>query len=95
MTEEKSDPAQLGFDLGESEEPRCEVYTLDDIRSDLREMIADAKIIGADNLWSGQEHRYQKAVFRELCRNLPDDEGQQISFAFFSEIERIEQLMAA
>lgn len=95
MTEDESDPAQLGLDLGEGHAPSCEIYSLDDIREDLRDMLAKARAIGPGNLWSGQEHRYQKAVFRELCRSLPEEEGEQLTFAFFEEIERIERLMAA
>lgn len=95
MTNDESNPAQLGLDLAESHLDSCEVYSLDDIRSDLREMLDKVRDIGAENMWSGQEHRYQKAVFRELCRNLPDPEGEQLSFVFFEEIDRIERLMAA
>lgn len=95
MTEDNYDTTQLGFDLGEQAESRADVYTIDDIRSDLRGMIAEAKAISASNLWSGQEHRFNKAVFRELCRSMSDEEGQQLAFAFFEQIERIEELLAA
>ncbi len=95
MTEDSSDTVQLGFDLGEQAESPADIYSLEDIRSDLKAMIAEARTISSGNLWSGQEHRFNKAVFRELCRSLPEDERKQLAFEFFEQIERIEELLAA
>lgn len=95
MNHKTSNPEQLGFDLTEDVSQQAGVYSLAAMRQDLREMLAAAKMVTHGNLWSGQEHRFNKAVFRELCRNLPEEEGAQLSFEFFEEIERIESLMAA
>jgi hypothetical protein len=40
-------------------------------------------------------YRYNKIVFPQMTRGLPDDERDQLCFAFFKELERIELLMAA
>jgi len=40
-------------------------------------------------------HRYNKLVFRRICRWLPDDEREQLCLKLFRELERIELLVAA
>lgn len=95
MSESISDPTQLGFDLGERPKSEGYVPNLVEIREDLAEILASARAVTADALWDRRTYRYNKVVFPQMSRWLPDDERQQLCFAFFHELERIELLMAA
>ena len=87
--------AQLGFDLGEKPSPKGYQPDLAEIREDLGAILQSAKEVTADALWDQRIYRYNKVVFPQMSRWLPDDERNQLCFAFFQELERIERLMAA
>ena len=95
MTKGKSGPAQLGFDLGEPPKTVGYVPNLAEIREDLGEILASARAVTADNMWDTRTYRYNKVVFPQMSRWLPDEERDQLCFEFFRELERIELLMAA
>lgn len=95
MPEDKSDPAQLGFDLSEQPKAAGYVPNLAEIREDLEEILASARAVTPDTIWDQRTYRYNKVVFPQMSRWLPDDERDQLCFELTREIERIEQLMAA
>ena len=95
MPEDQSEPAQLGFDLGEQPKAIGYVPNLAEIREDLDEILASARAVTEENLWDTRTYRYNKVVFPQMSRWLPDDERDQLCFEFFKELERIELLMAA
>lgn len=66
-----------------------------EVREDLLAMLASARNVTAHNLWDLRTYRYNKVVFPQMSRWLPDDERDQLCFEFFCELERIELLMAA
>ncbi len=69
--------------------------TADEIREDAAAILASARAVTADNLWDRRTYRYNKVVFPQMTRWLPDEERDQLCFEFFEELERIELLMAA
>ena len=85
---------QLGFDLGE-EKPVSYTPDPDEVRKELRAILASARAVTGDALWDQRTYRYNKVVFPQMSRWLPDDERDQLCFEFFRELERIELLMAA
>lgn len=87
-------PAQLGFDLGDKLRPSYEP-NLDEIRQDLAAMLDSARRVTAEEPWDDRTFRYNKVVFPQMSRWLPDDERNQLCFEFAREIERIELLLAA
>ena len=89
------DDEQLGFDLGDKPVSGAYEPNLDEIREDLREILDDARRVTADALWDERTYRYNKVVFPQMSRWLPEEEAAQLCFEFAREIERIEQLMAA
>jgi hypothetical protein len=96
MAEERHfGPAQLGFDLGDA--PKVQNYEPDreEVRGDLRAILESARAVTADSLWDQRTYSYNKVVFPQMSRWLPDEEAQQLCFEFFKELERIEMLMAA
>lgn len=95
MTDDRSDPAQLGFDLGAAPKKVGYQPNLSEIREDLQEILASARSVTAENLWDQRTYRYNKVVFPQMTYWLPDDERDQLCFEFFRELERIELLMAA
>lgn len=95
MNEEASDSEQLGFDLGDAPEPASEWPNPDHVREDALAILASARAVTADTLWDRRTFRYNKVVFPQMTRWLPDDEREQLCFEFFRELERIELLMAA
>jgi hypothetical protein len=95
MAEDKGGLGQLGFDLGEDRKPASYLPDLAEIRGDLDEILAAAKAVTADAVWDERTYRYNKVVFPQMSRWLPDDERNQLCFEFFRELERIELLMAA
>lgn len=86
---------QLGFDLGDKPGPATYEPDLDEIRSDLKAILDSARHVSAEDLWDERTYHYNKVVFPQMSRWLPDDEAAQLCFEFALEIERIEQLMAA
>ncbi|HWH22509.1 MAG TPA: hypothetical protein VNT25_04350 [Allosphingosinicella sp.] len=87
-------PAQLGFDLGDKA-PRTYEPDRDEIREDLTAILESARGVTAEAPWDELTFRYNKVVFPQMARWLPDDEASQLCFEFFKEIERIERLLAA
>ncbi len=91
-----SDTRQLGLGLGD---PNAEAVRIepdpDEVREDAQAILASARAVTADNLWDTRTYRYNKVVFPQMTRWLPDDERDQLCFEFFRELERIETLMAA
>lgn len=95
MHNDNSDPAQLGFDLGEKPSQESWLPDPDEIREDAQAILASARAVTAENMWDQRTYRYNKVVFPNMTRWLPDDEREQLCFEFFKELERIELLMAA
>ena len=87
--------AQLGFDLGEAVAPKSYVPDPAEIRGDLELILQSARSVTAGAVWDQRTYRYNKVVFPQMARWLPDDEAQQLCFTFFKELKRIEMLMAA
>ncbi|MCL4672508.1 MAG: hypothetical protein KJZ64_06145 [Sphingomonadaceae bacterium] len=96
MATDSTGPAQLRFGFAE-EKPTQESWlpNPDDVREDALAILASARAVTADNLWDQRTLRYNKVVFPNMTKWLPDDEREQLCFAFFREVERIELLMAA
>ena len=86
---------QLGFDLGD--DPKRASYEPDpnEVREDALAILASARAVTAENLWDQRTYRYNKVVFPQMTRWLPDAERDQLCFEFFRELERIELLLAA
>ncbi len=86
---------QLGFDLGDK--PTAGIYepNLEEIREDLHAILGAAREVTAESLWNERTYRYNKIIFPQMTRWLPDDEAAQLCFEFAREIARIEELMAA
>ena len=95
MHNDNSDPGQLGFDLGEKIESKSWEPDPDEVREDAQAILASARAVTAENMWDQRTYRYNKVVFPQMTRWLPDDERDQLCFEFFQELERIETLMAA
>lgn len=96
LNENYGDSGQLGFGFAE-EKPAAESWTPDpdEVREDAQAILAAARAVTADSLWDQRTYRYNKVVFPQMTRWLPDDERDQLCFEFFRELERIELLMAA
>lgn len=95
MNQETPNPEQLGFDLGEEPTRASEWPDPAEVREDALEMLATARAVTAETVWDRRTYRYNKVVFPQMTRWLPDDEREQLCFEFFKELERIELLMAA
>lgn len=89
------DDEQLGFDLGDKPASGAYEPNLDEIREDLHAILDEARGVTAEALWDERTYRYNKVVFPQMSRWLPEEEAAQLCFEFAREIERIEQLMAA
>jgi hypothetical protein len=91
-----SDSRQLGLGL---DNPNARAQRIepdpDEVREDALAILASARAVTADNLWDQRTYRYNKVVFPQMTKWLPDDERDQLCFEFFRELERIELLMAA
>lgn len=86
---------QFGFDLGEKPESGSYEPNLDEVREDLHAILTSARNATVHALWDERTLRYNKVVFPQAARWLPDEEAAQLCFAFHREVERIEALMAA
>ena len=95
MQNDNSDPAQLGFGFAEDKPAVSWEPDPDEVREDAQTILASARAVTADSLWDQRTYRYNKVVFPQMTRWLPDDERDQLCFEFFKELERIELLMAA
>lgn len=89
------DEEQIGFDLGDAPTGGGDEPNLAEIREDLAEILASARNVTALAPWDGRTYRYNKIVFPQMTRWLPDDEAAQLCFQFAREMERIELLLAA
>lgn len=67
----------------------------DEVRAELAEVLATARAAPDSAPWDRRTFAYHKVVFPQMARWLPDDERDQLCFAFARELERIELLMAA
>lgn len=94
---DQTDPpeGQFGFDLGEAPANASYQPNLAEIREDLAAILADARNVTVEAPWDHRTFRYNKVVFTQMSRWLPDEEAEQLCFEFAREIERIEQLLAA
>jgi hypothetical protein len=86
---------QLGFDLGDKAPFRSYAPDLAEIRQDLEAILDAARGVTPETPWDERTYRYNKVVFPQMTRWLPDDEAAQLCLAFDCEIARIETLMAA
>ena len=86
---------QFGFELGEA--PPNAVYSpnLAEIREDLDSILEMAKSAIDHAPWDARMMRYNKIIFLQMAKWLPDNEAEQYCFAFLAEYERIEGLLAA
>ncbi|HWH23122.1 MAG TPA: hypothetical protein VNT25_07545 [Allosphingosinicella sp.] len=89
------DEGQFGFDLGEKSLPRTYEPDPDEIREDLSAILDAARGVTAEALWDERTFRYNKVVFLQMARWLPDEEAAQLCFEFTRELGRIEALLAA
>lgn len=85
---------QLGFELG-GDQPTPGHLNLREIREDLEALLDEARLASAEGPWDIRALRYKRIVFLQLAKLLPPDEGEQLSFDFLGEYERIETLLAA
>ncbi|MDJ0642207.1 MAG: hypothetical protein QNJ15_05270 [Erythrobacter sp.] len=95
MHNDNSDPTQLGFGFDETGTKSSWEPDPDEVREDAHAMLKSARAVSAENMWDQRTYRYNKVVFPQMTRWLPDDERDQLCFEFFRELERIELLMAA
>lgn len=95
MQGKSSDMDEPRFDFGEAPAQRGYEPNLDEVREDLGIILDAARAVTADNLWDLRTYKYNKIVFPQMSKWLPDDEREQLCFEFFRELERIEVLMAA
>ena len=95
MDNQATGPAQLGFGFAEDKPAINWEPDPADVREDALAILASARAVTADNLWDQRTYRYNKVVFPNMTRWLPDDEREQLCFEFVRELERIELLMAA
>jgi hypothetical protein len=86
---------QLGFDLGDKVSARSFEPDPDEIRNELAAILNAARDVTAELPWDERTFRYNKVVFPQMARWLPDEEAAQLCFQFAQEIERIERLLAA
>lgn len=84
----------LGLDNPNAAKVRIEPDPVE-VREDAHAILESARAVSADNLWDQRTYRYNKVVFPQMTRWLPDEERDQLCFEFFKELERIETLMAA
>lgn len=87
-------PSQLGLGL-EDTRPDPTKIDPEEIRQELRALLALAKAAHDEAPWDLRTHRYHQVVFPQMANWLPDDEAQQLCFEFAKELERIGQLLAA
>jgi hypothetical protein len=86
---------QLGFELGL--EPANEAYSpnLAEVREDMRQLLEVARAAETASPWDERALRYNRIVFVQMSRWLPEEEAEQLCFEFLTHYERIEKLLAA
>lgn len=87
--------AQLGLDLNDTRKRVSNEPDPAEVREDALAILASARAVTAETMWDQKTYRFNKVVFPQMTRWLPDDERAQLCFEFFKELERIELLMAA
>lgn len=96
MSAHSDGPSQLGFGFDDSDEPDSGwLPNPTEVRDDALAILASAKAVTPENVWDQRTYRYNKVVFPQMTRWLPDEERDQLCFEFGKELERIELLMAA
>jgi hypothetical protein len=88
-------PKQLGFDMGEKASTASYEPARDEVREDLNAILQAARQVTPDAPWDERTFRYNKVVFPQMARWLPEDEAAQLCFEFSREMARIERLRAA
>lgn len=78
-----------------SEPPRQETVDPQEVREELVALLATAQAARDAAPWDRRTHRYYKTVFPQMANWLPEEEANQLRFAFARELERIELLLAA
>ena len=86
---------QFGFELGEAAPNVAYSPNLAEIREDLDDILVQARSVTDSAPWDARTMRYNKIIFVQMSKWLPDDEAQQYCFHFLAEFERIEALLAA
>ncbi len=86
---------QLGFDLGRQTASGPVYFDPADVRADLTAMLTDARNATVQSPWDERTLRYNRIVFPQMAKWLPEEEAEQFCFAFRQEIERLELLLAA
>jgi hypothetical protein len=89
------DEEQFGFDLGAGSANLAYEPDLAEIREDLAAILSLARGVTAASPWDDRTFRYNRIVFTQMARWLPDEERDQLCFEFSVEAERIEMLLAA
>ena len=87
-------PSQLGLGL-EDTRPDPTKVDPEEIRMELRALLALAQSAVDEAPWDRRTHHYHQVVFPQMANWLPDDEAEQLCFEFAKELERIEALLAA
>ncbi len=95
MVDNSTASGQLGFGFADDTPVVSWEPDPDEVREDAQAILTSARAVTAENLWDTRTYRYNKVVFPQMTRWLPDDERDQLCFEFFRELERIEDLMAA
>ncbi|HET6535466.1 MAG TPA: hypothetical protein VFG41_04720 [Sphingomicrobium sp.] len=85
---------QLGLGL-EDTRPDPTKVDPEEVRLELRAILAIARAAQDEAPWDRRTHRYHQVVFPQMASWLPDDEANQLCFEFARELERIEHLLAA
>lgn len=85
-----SDSNQLGFDLGDTGKPVKIEIDVEEVRTELLEVLAEAKEALAHCPWDARTFKYHKTVFPQMSNWLPDDEAEQLCNEFVAEVDRIE-----
>jgi hypothetical protein len=86
---------QLGFDLGDSAQPKSYEPDREQVRRELHDVLAVAKAATDCCPWDERTFRYHKTVFPQMANWLPEAERDQLRFEFAEEVERLERLLAA
>ena len=86
---------QLGFDLGERPKSGPVYFDPVEIRADLIVMLTEAQEAITRSPWDERTFKYNRLVFPQMAKWLPDDEAAQLVLAFRQEVARIELLLAA
>jgi len=87
-------PNQLGLGL-EDTRPDPTKIDPEEIRQELKALLALAKGARDEAPWDRRTQRYHEVVFPQMANWLPEDEANQLCFEFARELERIEALLAA